>query len=251
MGVLFNEVDDYYTVPESTDLVLPSSGAWCLGIWTNVADLSGDYLQFAFSQGTFGPNSLHLFVGEASSGFAGKWFAYISDIFGQGIQLSGALYGADSVNRLFIVQDVGGPSNAKQLWSCPAGGVAVLEARTTYGLNQVDASGDLNIGRAADGNARYYYGNTLGEFFKGNFTLSEGEIEALAAGQSILDIGKSPDIYLPMVSAAPAITDSSGNGNDATRHGDPETVTPHFITPASGGNNIAAKAMYLAARRRR
>lgn len=243
MGILFDEVDDCYVVADSDDLALPGGlSPWCIGVWTRVDDTEGTRFQYAYSHGQFLQiSSYHLYMSEST----GLWFAEVHHGGGGGglrrLQLRTANYGGDGVDRLFILQNTA--AGVKQLLTCPLGGDAVLEEAVSDQTSPANPSGLLNLARRADAQSERYFGGVLGEFFKGDFALSVAEIEALAAGQSILGIGKTPDIYLPMVNAAEEISDSSENNNAAVRIGAPQTVTPHFIGPAAG-SNVAVKAVH-------
>lgn len=238
MGILFDEVDDYYTVTDAAELTLPDA-AWCIGVWTYVSDNAGNYFQYLLSNGTLSANStFNLVLGEAGSANANQWFVRAVDADGTAGSLSAVdLPGADSIWRLIIVQrdEVGGDL---ELWFCePKGGATLTHSiAIPAGFDIVNSAGNLIIGARADLNADRFYGSTAAEIFKGNFALTEAQIEALAWGLPIktlaAQLGYTLDLYLPMWHAEATLIDFSGSGNNAARTGAPATTAhPPICTP--------------------
>lgn len=223
MAVLFDEVDDYYSIVDDASMSLPD-GDWCFGIWTRVDDNTGTSFQYAVSTGTAnGTSTINLFLREASVSNGDKWSIIIEDdaSFNRQFIVSTAT-GADGLDRLLVVQRETVAAEL-QLWWCVAGGTAVKAgsvAESTFGALNPAA---YNIGRRADGDSTRYMGSTLSEFFKGNFALTSEEITALGAGLPPPLLGKPLDVYLPFDTAAATVYDMIGS-NDATRVDAPTTV---------------------------
>jgi hypothetical protein len=237
MAIFFDEVDDYYDISDAAELVL-QDGDWCVSIWSKVDDNSGAIAQYLLSNNNLGAtDSINLWLEESGSGSSpNEWSFYGRDSDGTntGTFRCGAT-GADSTWRLIIIQRRIA-DNEVQIWFCEQNGAAskvAFIADTNF--DAVDG-GDWNIARRVDGNADRYYGGAVCELFKGNFSLSQAQIETLAAGTTISDLaadeGYTLDLYLPMWTADATLTDESGSGNDATRHGAPVTVAhPSVFTP--------------------
>jgi len=253
MAIQFDETTDYYSIADDASLTL-QNGDWCVGIWTRVDENTGTGLGYLVSNAAWGANnSFNLSIFEAGHANSGKWEARVEDASGTplgGISLlSSSSPGADGVNRLIIVQRRG---NVGELIFCEAGQAASVVANGTQAIGSINSANAWNIGRRQDAAADRYYGDTAGEFFKGDFSLSLDEITALGAGLKITDLGYTPDAYLPMTADEATIKDIVGS-NDATRNGTPATVE-HFplisyqpqvvtYTVAAAGGFQAAWAM--------
>lgn len=233
MAIVFNEIDEWYSIPNTADMDLPD-GDWCIGIWTRVTALSGAAWEYLLSNNTYnGTPAFNLYVSEASD----NWLLNIKS--DNGASTGGATStdapGADSVWRLVIVQrDT--TANEFQLWFCTFSGTPSKQiADSDAGYNGVTGQA-WNIGRRTDGNADRYYGNEAAEFFKVDAALSSAEIKALGAGVTIWELGYTPDVYLPMRSAEATLVDLFGS-NDATRNGSPATVEHPPVLPSSPGSS--------------
>jgi len=238
VAIGFDESNDYYVVADAAGLTLPD-GDWCVGVWTYVADNSGAWFQYVLSNNMWGVNdSFNLFLGEAGNVDANKWAIRVVDGDGTTITFDSApsAPGADSTWRLIVVQRRTAEAQI-QMWFCTAGGAAAkVGSAADAGFAAVNG-GVWNIGRRVDGNADRYYGSLAAEVFKGNFSLSQAEIGALAGGLPILTLAAQKaatlDLYLPMWRAEATLVDYSGNGNDATRQDAPTSEThPPICTPA-------------------
>jgi hypothetical protein len=239
MAILFDEVDDYYSIADAGELAL-QDGDWCIGIWSRVDDNSGSNAQYLLSNNNLGANdSINLWLEESGSGSSpNEWSLYGEDSDGTntGTLRCGAT-GADSTWRLIIIQRRTA-DNEIQIWFCEQNGAASkVDSVADTNFDAVDG-GDWNIARRVDGNADRYYGGTCCELFKGDFSLTQVQIESLAAGTTIDDLasgaGLTLDLYLPMTTADATLADESGSGNDATRHGNPSTVDhPGVLIPTT------------------
>jgi len=254
MAILFDEVDDYFSIANDASLTLPDDD-WCVGIWTRVTDNSGSFYQYILSNNNYGVNnSFNLFLVEAAEGADPNEWA-INTVDGDGTTVlfdSGASApGADGLWRLIIIQRVTASSQI-QMWFCTFGGTpAMVNSASDSGFNAVDG-GIWNIGRRVDGNIDRYYGSIAAEFFKGDFSLSQSEIAALGSGWPIYALGKVPDIYLIMGESVATLVDLFGS-NDATRNSAPTTVehvpivrpistTPVIIGPTAPSPPISVAA---------
>ncbi len=237
MAIAFDEVDDYYTIADAAGLTL-QDGDWCVGIWTKLDDLTGEDYQKLLSNNQLDTNgSMNLYPFETNHAFlSGKWRMNVTD--GDGTvcnPTSSSAPGADSKWRLVIMQRDATPQEI-QLWLCEANGVASKEgSEPDTDLGAIDG-GDWYVARASDGRADLYYGGIAAELFKGDFALTQAQIETLAAGLPIKSLAKQAsltlDVYLPMWEADATLLDYSNNGNDATRSSAPTTTThPPICTP--------------------
>jgi hypothetical protein len=230
MAIQFDESNDYYSVSDAPELAL-ADGDWCIGIWTYVDDNAGSNAQYLISINSLGANnSINLWLEETGSGSSpGEWSVYGKD--GDGTNtgtLRCGITGADSAWRLIIIQRKTA-DNEIQIWFCEKSGAASkVDSVADTDFDAVDG-GDWNIGRRADGDADRFYGGAACELFKGDFALSQAQIEALAAGLPVktlaAQLGHTLDLYLPMWKADATLIDYSGSGNSATRHDSPTTTT--------------------------
>lgn len=229
MGIQFDESDDYFVITDAAELTL-QDGDWCVGIWTYVSDNAGNYYQYLFGNNAPGDNNnINLLLCEASEGtYNDKWNFIVKDGDGTTVnEVSSSSPGADSKWRLIVVQrDTG--SNEVQMWFCEAGQSASKEASgADTDLGAING-GDWNLGRRTDGDANRYYGSIACEFWKGDFALTQAEIEALAAGLPIKTFakgaGETLDVYLPMWISEATLLDYSGNGNSGARQSSPTTA---------------------------
>lgn len=224
MAIQFDEIDDYYSIADDASLTLPNSD-WCVGIWTRVDDNTGTLFQYLTSNNNFSAaNSLNIYITEASNATnPGEWYI-TTDLASIN---STSTPNGDGKDRLIIAQRSG---SSLELWFCEPGQSATSEA--TGSLTTAIDGGVWNIGRRVDGNVDRYYGGIAGEFFKGDFALTSDEITALGSGLTILDLGKTPDVYQPFETAESTNKDIFGS-NDATRNSAPTTVE-HFPVTLPG-----------------
>ena len=240
MAIGFDETDDYYDISDAAELTLPD-GDWCIAVWTYVDDNTGTTYQYLISTNALNANnSFNLFLGEAAQVTdANKWGFNVEDGDGTnpGTIFAGAT-GADSTWRLIVAQRNTGAAAGQEfeLWFCEVGGVASKENTATDADFAAINGGDWDIGRRADGDADRYYGSIAAEVFKGDFALTQAQIEALAAGLPIKtmakQLGYTLDAYLPMWEADATLLDYSNSGNNGTRNSAPTTEThPPICTP--------------------
>lgn len=225
MAISYNESSDYYVISDAAGLTLPNDD-WCVGIWTRVDENGGDYHQYLVSN-NWPSSSPYLYIAlkeTENTPEEDNWQGGVSDGSSSDFFRGSSAPGPDSVDRLVVVQR-DATANEFQLWLCAANGTAVKDASQSDAGYGAMNCGDWNIGRRVDGDPNRYYGSIASEFFKGDFKLTQGEIETMAAGQNIFGIGKSPDVYLSMLAADPTLYDLSGNGNNATRTSTPVTVS--------------------------
>lgn len=250
MAILFNEVDDHYTVAVDASLDFPD-GDWCVGMWTRVDDNSGSDFQYALSDGPFnGTSSFNLYLYETSRANGDKWYLNTEDDGGSNVSfLSSSTPGGDGVDRLIIAQRRAADSEI-QMYFCEFGGTAVKEGSASYASYGARTNSNaLHIGAryGTPPDADRYYGGILGEVFKGDFSLSAEEITALGGGLPILSLGKPLDMYHQFRSIGD-LKDVVG-ANDATSV-NAGTTAEHFpiilpwaanvvqFTPAAGGETV-------------
>lgn len=235
MAILFDELDDYFSIADAAGLTLPD-GDWCVAIWTRVTDNSGSNYQYLLSNNNWGVNnSFNLFLceaGEASD--PNEWAIRLVDGDGTTVTFdSGAAApGADGLWRLVVVQRRTADAQV-QMWFCTPGATpALVGSDSDTNFDAIDG-GAWNVGRRVDGNANRYYGSFAAELFKGDFSLSQEEIAALGAGVPIYALGKSPSMYLVMGTSEATLRDLFGS-NDATRSSAPTTAEHPPITRTTG-----------------
>jgi hypothetical protein len=237
MAIAFDESDDYYLVTDAAELTL-QDGDWCIGIWTKLDDDTGSAYQYLLSS-YVAPPVFHLYENEKSVSNPDKWTVYVEDDDGTKLPdtylRSNSSSAGDGKWRLIIVQRDKSESEI-QMWFCEIEGTATKEASTAdTNIGTLNLS-DWYIARRHDGNADRYYGGTACELFKGDFALTQSDIEALAAGLPIKTLaagkGVTLDLYLPMWQSEATLVDYSGSGNDATRYSAPTTAShPPICTP--------------------
>lgn len=227
MAIGFDELDDYYTVADAAELTLPDND-WCVGVWTYVSDNVGANYQYLLGTNTVGTiNSFWLYLQEATAPTPNCWTFYPIDGDGTtpGAMFAGAT-GADSTWRLIIAQRRTA-DNQIQLWFCTKGGVPSSE--TTAADTNFDAVNGSTwyIGARNDLDAGRFYGSIVCEIFKGNFSLTSAQIQALGGGLPIKTLAAqltyTLDLWLPMWRADNPILDYSSSGNDGTRFSAPTT----------------------------
>ena len=231
MAIGFDEATTYYTIPDAPDLTL-QDGDWCVGIWTYVSDNAGENYQVLISNNDLNANdSLNIYLYEDDQGVnPGIWCVVAEDSDGTntGYVKSAGTPGGDSIWRLIVVQR-DDSENEIQIWFCEPGAAATKEASAADTNFAAVDGGDWNVGRRVDGDPDRYYGSIAAEFFKGDFALTQAQIQALAAGLPILTLAAQAsltlDVYLPMWQADATLLDYSNNGNDATRSSAPTTET--------------------------
>lgn len=239
MAIHFNETDAFYRVADAAGLTLPD-GPWCVGFIYKIADNTGTAFQYIISTNTGGlaANSFSVYMPEDSyttTNLRGKVIYVARDaendqFSGGDHQASIPANGGDDTWRVYIAQRTAGGNF--QAWEAPILGSASMhfsQAPSGNPVNAIDGN-ILEIGRRADSDAARYYGGDIYRFFKGNFELSQSEIEQYAAGTAITTIKSTGvSVYLEMESADATLTDATGNGNDATRFGSPTTIaSPSF-----------------------
>ena len=239
MAIGFDESDDYYTVADAAELTL-QNGDWCIGMWTRVVDNAGTVHQCAIGTGALlGNNAINVMLQETDNGAGGDndcWWAYVQDGDGTAIEIvSTTTTGGDGKDRLIVVQRNAGSSQV-EMWFCePGAGASLEDSGADTNLGAVDG-GIWYIGATSGLDATYFYGSVMAELFKGDFCLSQAQIEALADGLPIKTLAKQAsltlDLYLPMWEADATLLDYSNSGNNGTRNSAPTTEThPPICTP--------------------
>lgn len=241
--ILFDEVNDYYSIADTADLTFPN-GDWCVGFWARVDDNTGSTFQYALSTGAVAGGNFNIFIGEAGSGgpAVDRWSIALGGTITNGTIVTSA----DGVNRLIVVQRSGTTVN---LYSCTNGGS--VQNHLSASLSAALDGGAWNIGRRGDADANRYYGSHMGELFLiHDSTLSQEQIKAMADGLPVWALGKTLKLYLPMTSAEATLKDLAGTYN-ATRV-DAPTTSEHtrigvaradrVLVVAAGGGTITVSS---------
>ena len=234
MARLFDELDDYLLITDHADLTLPD-GDWCVGIWTYVTDNAGTAWQYLISSNLVpNNNNFQLFLQETNAegnGDDDHWCSYVRDGDGTLATLVSTLApGADSTWRLIIIQRDTSVSEI-QMWFCVKGAAPSKEDSVADAGFAAMNGGDWNIGRRSDGSASRFYGSIACEFFKGNFCLSQTEIEVLGAGRHIREFGYELDVDLPIWGLHSPETDLSGKNHTAAINSAPPLANHAPIVP--------------------
>lgn len=238
MSIDFDESDDYYDISDAAELTL-QDGDWCIGLWTRVDSNTGTTYKYLLSTNYGANNEITLYLREAScsGGLADQWSMRVVDGDGTSVyQTSPSSPGGDSTWRLIIIQR-DDSENEVQLWFCELGASASKEISAADTNFAAVNGATWYVAARSDTDANRYYGGRVAELFKGDFALTQAQIEALAAGLPIKtlakQLGHTLDLWLPMWEADATLLDYSGSGNSATRHSAPTTQDhPAICTPS-------------------
>lgn len=240
MALGFDEINDYISVLDDSTLTFPDSD-WCIGLWTLVDSNTGSTYQYAISNGGFSStNSFNLYLAEdsASGETPGAWVIAMKDSAGVEVHPSGtwtessSAPGGDGTWRLIIVQR---RSTQFEMWFCEPSATPSQEIDISVStFADINSANPLNIGRRQDGNTARYFGGTLAEVFKGNFSLTSDQIAALGRGRLIHQFifgnetdGQTLKLYLPLWDdSTTGVADMSGHQNNGAITSAP-TVEPH------------------------
>tara|TARA_R110002072_G_scaffold302699_2_gene487442 strand:+ start:7678 stop:9513 length:1836 start_codon:yes stop_codon:yes gene_type:complete len=209
-----NNNSRYYSVPDHADLSFPDTD-WFLAIWMRVEENEGSAFQYIFSNNMWdSAESLNWFVVENSSSDSAK-----GQMYARPESLGGLTTGIridDGLDRLVVAQRVGSNVEVK---TCVAYGSVVQGDVLAYSSGQLNG-GVWNIGRRVDGNASRYYKEHFGDVIKGHVSLTNTQIEALAAGENPETVigTVNLDVWFPFTEASATVTDLI-NGHVATRNG--------------------------------
>lgn len=241
MSISFPESNnDYLVISDDASLTLPDDD-WAIGVWTFVSNNGGSLIQNLYDNNYDTTPYVYLHLRETSIGSnPNEWQARINDGSFDESLVSSSTPGADSTWRLIIIQRDTTASEV-QMWFCEPGQTAVKEDSVSdSGLGAMNC-GDWYIGSRADtpGTDRNY-GSLACEFWKGDFALSQAEIEAMGAGRPIYAIGREPDVYLPMIAAVATVHDLFG-GNDAAQNDTGLTSAEHAPVGGVCGPSVVTR----------
>lgn len=221
-----NTLTDYYTVPE-TGLNYPNSD------WAEIFCVKFNYAKVGITQ--------HIInVGQFGTGTNTSVCLYLNgNTFNARIRAAtsktvtgvGAITPSLECDKgwyYFCIRRVG--SNI-EIAQCPKGGSATtIVSDGTVGVAAMTPNGvggTLKIGTRSDvaagtANNNHFTKNNMAYWARINGTFSNAQLESLAAGQDIMtDLGLSPLAYIKFNSLDSVITDSSGNGRNATKVNSP------------------------------
>jgi len=185
MARIFNGTSDYILLADDPALDSPSAG-WGLGGWAFSRSLPaaagfynlytrGNFYTASFCAILIKPDStLVAFAADSNSVF--KFMVEPLALITQGTWFHFFLSNIDDDTQLYI-DGISVASNTTT-WAGQSSSEPVYLGMDGYGMNNLDGS--------------------LAEWARWNEPLSSDEIELLAAGVRPVDIGKRPDVYLPM-----------------------------------------------------
>ena len=227
---------DELTITDNADLTVPDAD-WCLGMWSWHDTTINTGFPYNFSNGNFSATpSLNIFYNRASDTYRLRVVDNAGD--------STATIASPVVNRaqwyLVIAQRQG---TVIELHAVAKGATSTSPGRDTSisTVDAVDPSIDALLFERQSGTPTDTPNNegAMAEFFKGNFSLSDEEVLALANGAHILSMGKALDIYLPLTADVVTQKDLIG-ANDAVRNASGLSTVEHPpVTPGAGAQYMS------------
>lgn len=212
----FNGTTDYYAVTDAANLDYANAD-WAVCALVKITRLHASLTQHIFNHGNTGAaqNARLYLANGVLTGIHRNATASIT--------ATGATLTADNVNGWFIVGMRRNGTNL-EVFSAPVGGTVTVG--TPVAINTpaaVTPSGNFFIGCRWDQAANNFLNNHLSYLFKLDGTLSNADINNLAAGQDIItNLAKSPSLYAKFDTSAATITDSGTGANVITRFGTPQ-----------------------------
>lgn len=245
----FNGTTDYYSVTDAANLDYPN-GDWAVCALVKITRLHASLTQHIFNHGnTGGAHNTRLYLANGVlTGIARN---------GTGATTAtGATLVANNVNGWYIVGMRRNGTNL-EVFSAPAGGTVTVG--TPIAINTpstITPSGAAFVGCRFDQAANNFFNGHISYLFKLDGTLTDADINNLAAGQDIItDLAKSPSLYAKFDTSAATIADSGTGANVITRVGAPQargcypfTGVPVAIdTSTHGVDTVYAKVFQRAA----
>ncbi len=225
MAVKLDATLDAYTVPLGV-ANLPNSD-WTVGLYVKIDDNSGSLFQYALctrdavTQG----DAYFFYMFEDGRADAGKWQVRINKNNGTAVvdTATSNVFGGDGVGRFYFLRRSG---NVFTLHSIIPSRKPTLEMTVTSTAWQASSNGrEFSVGKRNDENADRYLKGEVAEVFKMDGALSLDEMVMLANGETILELGYRPEIYLPLKTAeSKPINLGNGSIKYADMEGNPTTV---------------------------
>jgi hypothetical protein len=211
-SVWLDGVDDHYTYADASSLDYPD-GNWTVAALVKLDYVTATKIQYIFNHGnTGGAQNIQLFLnGQTLTGTART----------SGSASTATLAGFTNNTKWYVLGIRRNGTNV-EVFSCEQGGTISVSTATAINTPAViTPSGTAYVGARFDLSSTRFFGNNISYIFKCNGTVSNANIEALAAGQDIItDLALSPSLYTKFDSGS-TISDSSGNSNTATKVGAP------------------------------
>jgi len=223
-----NNTTRYYTVPSDSAFSLPDDD-WCIGFRFVMDDNSGSYYQYIIGFNTVSANnSIWIFTQEDSAGEPNTLKIYFKDGSGNLLSVASSTLTelSDGTAYLCVIQR---QSDYLHIYICGEGEVVQDVGSGSVGSFGAVTCGDsLYIGCREDTNTDRFYEEHLGRIFKGNFSLTNEQIQKIAAGRALPSDFGTLDFFLDFDDPAQStLTDSVGS-LVATRHGS------SYPTPSEG-----------------
>ncbi len=245
----FNGTTDYYAVTDAANLDYPNSD-WAVCALVKITRLHASLTQHIFNHGnTGGAHNTRIYLANGLlTGVARNGTAQTI--------ATGATLVSNNVNGWYIVGMRRNGTNL-EVFSAPVGGTVTVGTPVAIGSpSTITPSGNFFIGCRYDQAINSFLNNHLSYLFKLDGTLSNADINNLAAGQDIItDLAKSPSLYAKFDTSAATIADSGTGANVITRVGAPQargcypfTGVPVAIdTSTHGVDTVYAKVFQRAA----
>lgn len=227
MGIKFDDnTANYLQVTDASVLNLPDSD-WAFGIWEFSTGNAGTQFRNFVSSGLSGNSVSSWFWKENSNAtYPGVNSGFLINNAGTTIlsaataeTLSATTWTTASATGtkpvLHVIQRVG--NNIERYWANPQAAATRIWNYAASNWTALDPP-ELEFGRRADGAANRAYAGTLGHYWQIDGSLSQAEVDALAYGSSIFDLGIMPTVYVPMA-ANVANPPSLVGGLTITRNG--------------------------------
>lgn len=227
MGVTINGAGNHYHISMSGGLALRQT-PWCIAVWARVptSGSQGGIAFYARTPITSAEFFIRLWYNpllsslECACSFANGTIPpppppivpppppYLS---------VGRTFANDNEWRLFVYQQL--TNGTQEVWVADRSGNIASNNRIAAPEIVVDST-DLEyyIGHAPLSTPEYFYGD-IAEFFTGRFSLTQAQIEALAAGYTPVQIGKSPLAWMRFSDTSSTVADLGTMGHEATLTG--------------------------------
>ncbi len=226
---------------------IPSGSDWSIALWHGPDNATGSITEFLVDVGNAATNSastFHLYFWEASGGTPRKY--QFSVVGSEGTASSHTVTSTNAVTvdgtwRLIVINYTSS-TKTFALKICAAGGSVSSEGSTTKSDFAGIASGKIWSFFRREVDDLRGQRNPTAEFSFQSQTLSDANINALAAGAAITSLGITPVLYFPFTTAQQTQTNQgSASSSDATasNSSDIGTTVTHPFSAGSPSGTVA------------
>lgn len=219
-----NGTTDYYSYADAANLDYPNAD-WAVCALVKITRLAATLTQHIFNHGNTGAaNNVRLYLANGVLTAVARNAVLATTA-------TGATLTADNVNGWFIVGARRNGTNL-EVFSAPVGGTVTVGTPVLMDISSgITPSGSAFMGSRFDQAANNFFNNHISYLFKLDATLSDADINNLAAGQDIItNLAKSPSLYTKFDTSAATIADSGTGNNTATRVGNPQARGGYAFT---------------------